>query len=505
MARRHRLASAVVFALLLASPRAPARAQDEPSTAAGTLDPGEDAKEKQEDEDLRERLTEREDKRRPIEPFEIPVAGRPLVLGGEYEIQLGFLRRFAVGDLADHHDRLLLEQDAELEAFYSFGEPLSIFAQVIPTMEQDLLPDSFEDVSDLYVERGEMWLFSEDIAGSHIDVDVGHLDFEDDRLWWWDDELDALRVAYANEPVEISLALARELLPERSDHGYVEPEHEGIVRWLGEASWDWLPGHQAAFFLVHQEDGSETEQVEDVVRTHREDDTDARLTWLGWRLMGISELPSKAAIGYWLDTAWVFGREHVLEFEPISDARSEVEERRSQDVGGFAVDAGVIAILPFTSEPRVFAGYAYGSGDSSPGEGNDDSFRQTGLQGNESGFGGVERFAHYGIVLDPELSNLSIPTFGVGLSLLDSSSVDLVYHHYRLVEDADSLRDTRLEFELTGHGRDVGDELDLVLAIEEWERFELELVAAAFRAGQAFGDERGTWSYGGFVAARYAF
>jgi hypothetical protein len=245
--------------------------------------------------------------------------------------------------------------------------------------------------------------------------------------------------------------------------------------------------------------------VEDVVRTRREDDTDARLTWLGWRLMGISELPSKAAIGYWLDTAWVFGREHALEFEQISDSRSEVEERRSRDVGGFAVDAGVIAILPFANEPRVFAGYAYGSGDSSPREGNDDSFRQTGLQGNESGFGGVERFAHYGIALDPELSNLRVPTFGVGLSLLDSSSVDLVYHHYRLVEHADSLRDARLQFELTRRSRDVGDEIDLVLAIEEWERFELELVGAGFRAGQAFGDDRGSWSYGGFAAVRYAF
>ncbi|MGH8627506.1 MAG: hypothetical protein ACREYC_20290, partial [Gammaproteobacteria bacterium] len=32
----------------------------------------------------------------------------------------------------------------------------------------DLLPDSFEALSDLFVERGEMWLYSEDIAGSHL-------------------------------------------------------------------------------------------------------------------------------------------------------------------------------------------------------------------------------------------------------------------------------------------------------------------------------------------------
>ena len=320
-----------------------------------------------------------------------------------------------------------------------------------------------------------------------------------------DAELDAARVAYDTGPVEVSLAFGRELLPERSDHGSVEPEHEGVVRWLGEASWDWLPGHEAAFFLVHQDDGSDTEQVEDVVRTRREDDSDARLTWLGVRGMGIHVTQSQAALGYWLDAAWVFGHERVLEFEEISDSRSEGMDRAAAGRGGFAVDAGVIAIRPFAGEPRVFAGYAYGSGDSSPGEGNDDSFQQTGLQANESGFGGVERFPHYGVVLDPELSNLSIPTVGVGLSLLESSSVDLVYHHYRLVEHAEALRDSRLEFDLNGQSRDLGDEVDLVLAVEEWERLELEFVAAAFRAGQAFGHERGTWSYGGFAAVRYGF
>ena len=41
--------------------------------------------------------------------------------------------------------------------------------------------------------------------------------------------------------------------------------------------------------------------------------------------------------------------------------------------------------------------------------------------------------------LDPELSNLSIVTVGAGVELLRSSSLDLVYHYYRLVEPADSI------------------------------------------------------------------
>ena len=152
---------------------------------------------------------------------------------------------------------------------------------------------------------------------------------------------------------------------------------------------------------------------------------------------------------------------------------------------------GLAWILPMAFEPRLFAGYAFGSGDRTLEEGTDHSFRQTGIEANEAGFGGVERFAHYGVLLDPELSNLQVLTVGAGLSLLRSSSLDLVYHYYRLDEPALFLRDARLEATLTGEHRDLGHGVDLVLALEEWERLEFELIGSAFRPGRAFGKDRG--------------
>jgi alginate production protein len=180
-------------------------------------------------------------------------------------------------------------------------------------------------------------------------------------------------------------------------------------------------------------------------------------------------------------------------------------ELTRRDVGGWGLDAGINWMLPLPWEPRLYAGYAFGSGDSSPESGDDHSFRQTGIETNEAGYGGVERFAQYGIALDPELSNLGILTIGAGLGLLRSSSLDLVYHYYRLVEPAEALRDSRLDFELDGQHRDLGHGVDLMLGLEEWERFELFLGLSAFRAGRAFGMEQGTWSYGGFCEAIYAF
>lgn len=108
-------------------------------------------------------------------------------------------------------------------------------------------------------------------------------------------------------------------------------------------------------------------------------------------------------------------------------------------------------------------------------------------------------------MLDPELSNLKVLTVGGGISLLRSSSLDLVYHKYRLVESATFLRGARLDDTLTGEHRGLGDEIDIVLALEEWERVEFEFIASAFRAGRAFGGDEGRWSYRGFAAMRIAF
>jgi hypothetical protein len=463
------------------------------------------AEEEKEDEGLRQHLTEREDKRRPLEPWSFDVCGRPLTIGGEYEIEVDSIRRRVYDPEPGTPNRVFLEQGLELEVFYSFGPELSLFAQARPTMEEDLLPDTFEEVSDYYVERGEMWLYSENIAGTHLNFDIGHLDFEDDRRWWWDDELDALRIAWELESVEIAFAAARELLPDRSDRDYVDPEQDGVLRLIGEAAWDWHDDHSLQAFLLHQEDQSDVDQPGEMVRTSREDDTDAWLTWLGARATGVVDLGAPGLLGYWLDTALVRGEQRVAELGEPSNGRSQVEELVRRDVSGWAIDLGLSVMLGLALEPRLYAGYAHGSGDESPDSATDRSFRQTGIQDNEAGYGGVERFSHYGFLFDPELSNLGVWTLGAGLSLFDSSSLDFVYHRYRQVELADSLPDSRLEATLTGENHAIGQEIDLVLAIEEWERLELFFVASGFRADRAFGEHDGEWSYGGVAALRYAF
>lgn len=456
------------------------------------------------DDALRERLTEREDKRRPPQPTHFDLGGRPLTLSGEYEIGLDTRRRRVIGGTPRERDRRLVEQGLEAEAFYSFGAPLSLFAQALVNSESDKLARG-NSRSDNFAERGEMWLFSENIRGSGISLDAGRLNFEDDRRWWWDGELDAVRVAYDGSRVGLDLAYAREFGPTRSDRGEIAAEEQGVHRVLGELSWDWSAGHAAELFFLQQSDRSTAGRIGQTLRRTREDDSDAKLTWLGLRFIGAFDGGSHGILGYWADAARVRGTERSIEYEDESATHSTVTEVSKRKVRGWALDVGVNWLLPMSWEPRLFVGYALGSGDATPDSGDDRTFRQSGLHANESGFGGVRRFAHYGVALEPELSNLRVFTLGAGCALLKSSSLDIVYHRYRLAERAGSLRGTALEFTLTGLDQDVGDGLDVVLGLEEWERFEFEFTVSAFRAGRAFGVDEGSKSYRGLISMRVAF
>lgn len=480
-------AAMVMFLLLVSSVTAQTDGEDEEPVA------------------LHERLTEREDESRLDQPYSVEVMGRPLFLSGQFELSLDFLDRLSLGADETPRGRLLLEPELEGELFYSFGDHLSLFAQLRVAMEQDLRDDTPERMSTRFVERGEMWLSSMDVAGSGLDLEFGRLDFEDDRLWWWDTDLDALRVSHESDEFEWALSWARELAPDRSDRHYIEAEHDGVQRLLFEATWDWSEEHTLQGFALLHRDHSSSEALGQQVRQERADESDARLLWLGLRAAGAWSSEARGLLGYWLDVAQVRGDEWVIEYDEDAPGSSVVEDISRQRVRGWGYDAGVTWLLPLALEPRLSLAVARTSGDRQPGDDVDRSFRQTGLHANEIGFGGVQRFGRYGELLDPELSNLSIATAGVGISLFESSSLDLLYHRYRLVEPAESLRDVRIDVELTGTDRDIGQAFDLVLAVEEWQRFELELSGLMFKPGRAFGTDHGDWVFGGFMALRVAF
>ena len=235
------------------------------------------------------------------------------------------------------------------------------------------------------------------------------------------------------------------------------------------------------------------------VREDRVDPSDATLWWGGVRVAGRTLQAAVGDFSYWADGAAVFGRENLLELEEAPGNREIVTSRRSQPVQGWAVDVGLRWESQFPGQPLFTLGYGVGSGDKRPDQGIDHSFRQTGLQSND------EEFRTYGELLRPELSNLSVPVFAVQFPVLSKSHIEFAYRHFRQIHAVPFVRDGRIEAEPNGTDKNLGQEWMLYGLLKEWKNIEIELVGAAFRAGNAYGALSGKMAYSLFTKITYEF
>ncbi len=503
MRLKRNAAITVIVGCLIA---APLHAAPESKTVSS---PGEEARDEfgdvEERQSLRDRLTEREDEIRVDDPTVVTLLGRRLTLTGAFETTIDFSRRTNVGAGESASGETLWESEVEIEAFYAFSKNTFFFAQGVAGFDRSVTaPAGTLQVQSSFLERGEMWWAQRNLFGRGIHLEVGRLDFDDDRTWWWDDDLDAIRLEFAGDDMDLEIAVAREFGARSTAEDGIDPTAHRVTRIFAEASWEWVEEHAIEWYLLRSIDRSGTEAVGVLVPERREDERDGTLTWTGPRLAGAWETSEHGSFAYWVDAAIVRGRETRLELEDFADGIRLVAARRNHTVRGWATDVGLTWAAPWAWEPRLTLGLAIGSGGDAT-ERTDRRFRQTGLHGNEAGFGGVQRFPRYGALLEPELSNLRVLTVGVGFSILRSSSIDLVAHDYRQVDVSDGLTDARLDLELTGDHEHVGSEVDLIVALEEWEAWEVELRGSAFRAGSAVLDRSSRWDYGGAVTVRFAF
>jgi hypothetical protein len=394
----------------------------------------------------------------------------------------------------------------QVELFYSFTEKLAIYLEGEFEWEKDIHNSGDEELqSDNFFQRAESWLYFKNVRDTGVDFDVGRLNFEDERRWWWDEELDAARVSYRTENIELSFAVAQEIWPINTDQDDIDPEQEDVLRLFAHGAWNYLPNHRLGIFSLTHRDHSSRDREGDVVKPDDEDESDADLNWLGARLSGRFDQVAGGHVSYWLDGAAVWGDERISEYEDLAHHRNLVDGTERRNVSGWGLDAAATWHLPLSYAPRLTLGYAFGSGDTNSESGSDRSFRQTGIGDNEASFGNARRFPTYGLILQPELSNMHIGTAGLGLSLRRNTTLDFVYHYYAQAQPTTSLRSAEIDTELNDSDRELGHALDVVLAAEEWETMGLEWRGSLFRTGDAFGEDRDETHWQTFVAIRFYF
>lgn len=376
--------------------------------------------------------------------------------GVELQIDAEWTREL---DLDSREDDDTLAVEPQLEAALAFTPNERVFGFLDLELVKLYLPETPAgstslstrlDVKELYVTLRDLY--------PGFSLQLGRSNFEDERQWLYDEELDGRRVYLFDNQVIYELSanrlnwLPRDLLDATVD--------ERVNNYFALTHLPYPDESKTTLYLLARDDR----------KPNGED-----LLFAGVQSLG--ELGSR--IDYWLDAALVVGKDDA------------------NDVVGQGFDLGASYTFDVTWEPAVTAGLAFGSGDAGPGD-PDRNFRQTGLQENEGEFTGVASFQYYGEVLDPELSNLMIFTFGLGVHPSEWSSIDLVYHYYRQNKAVDELRDTNLETDPDGVHRELGQAVDLIVGHQQKEEFELKLILGQFFPGSAFSDDASAAFFGRF-------
>jgi alginate production protein len=390
----------------------------------------------------------------PDEPPETRYPMMPSVtFGAHLEVNYEYRKNLDLDDRPDN-DASAIAPELSLAFSWDPDPRFQAFLNVVISktavwkIEADASPPS-EDVA---LELQEAFVLLRSLPGG-LSLQVGRQRFEDERQWLYDEELDAARLWLHRGALTAELSVSR----------------DGLVKkdLLSSAKRDEINNY--VLFAGYRLLADLTIEAYGIVR----DDQAAsrsRPVFLGVRSRGepIEDLD------YWFDLGYAGGRDG------------------SSRIRGWGIDLGAIYEWQVGPKPALTLGFAFGSGDPNPGDGTDRSFRQTGLQDNESDFGGATDFKYYGEVLDPELSNLLIFTVGVGIRPSDKVSLDLVYHDYLQQRASTTLRDAGIDAEPSGRRRRLGSAVDLILGLQEiYDRLEVKAVVGHFSPGAAFPDRNG--------------
>ena len=390
-------------------------------------------------------------------------------------------------DLRDDRarDRRDVEHEVKLRATAEISPTVQVRLEAVGLHETSARQGSNSERTSTLA-RGETWVrWAPDPKGP-LAVQAGRISLNERRAWWWDEDLDSVRVRWDDKAWGLDAGWARELARTDRNQPGIDPQQQGVNRFFGQATWKYTGRHALDGFWLLARDGSGVQRGalanEDAV-----DSSDLRANWWGARATGEFRYSGDHRIAYWADTAWVRGTEAVTAFEEDDHGRFRVDDIRSRKLRGHAVDLGATWTVPVRWTPRLTLGLARGSG-GTRNDAVDHNFRQTGLQENRTRMGGIKRMYRYGQLVRPELSNLQVASLGAGLRITEDASVELMWHRLRQVSASDQLPGSRLGADPGGSSRDIGREIDLLLALRSGKHVELTLGLSRFKPGRAFSE-----------------
>lgn len=429
---------------------------------------------------------------RPDERWKVPLFGRPLTIGGELETRTQSRLDYRL-DPRREDDDIQLRQRFKVELIYEWSPQISALFKGKVAYDADLYREDNREDIDTSVERDESWVFFSEIFGSDFGVQVGRQDFREKLNWWWDQDVDALRIHYDRRHLHLETAVARNLFGSDSgDSDRDDPATDRALRLLGHARWKWIDDHLVEAFFVYASGDVHEPAPGSIVNESFNTEPEPDLHWLGGRVRGKGEPADGWKLKYHFQAAWVDGEERFSVLDDTDDDQQVVISREKISVSGWGVDGAFgLELSDLPGNPSLTLGGAAGSADEDDELRRSGGFRQTGLQSNRAKIEGVNRLRYYGELYRPNLTNIAVSSAILTADLLEKSSLELAFHTYHQLEKAPFVSDSAISTRPDGTSTDLGFEVDLVLSLREWGSLDFRGVVALFRAGDAYGDFSG--------------
>ena len=426
-----------------------------------------------------------DDERRPDDQLQVDLLGRTLVIGGEIETALQMRGNYDLGT-DEGGDDLRLSPEIKLETVWLLDDDTVTFTDIKAFGEQDLYSQDGPTSGEAGIELSEAWILRTNLFDTPLAIQLGRQQLQDRREWWWDENLDMVRLHYFGSNVRAFVGIGREL-GYYSTLGRMDPEDRDIVRVAASARWDWADRQELHGYFLDHRDTSPLERIGSVIPEDDIDALDGHFTWFGLGARGRvrTEIPGK--FYYWGNLAVLQGNAEALQLEELANGDAVVTGQSRRQAVGWALDLGASFELPFAFEPYLTLGYARGS----------QGFRQTGLQGNNGKFRGNSRFRYYGEVLRPELANLAVTTVALGVPVTEHGWIEVIWHDYRQPVASERIVDSRLDIDPLGLSPSLGEEFDLIASYRPASGWDFELTTGLFLAGPAFGpaEGEGAWLF----------
>ncbi len=376
-------------------------------------------------------------------------------------------------DKNNQQDRLRFTPGLDVNFILTFPQGFYFFSEL--GIEDELtFQENVEKVNRVEAQVNELFIQAPLPFTIPSALRVGRQQFFEPRRWYLNEELDGIRFFFDPDPWHFKTSISTPVLDREEDYRYFDDIFRKRRQFdlLFETGYVIGPQKQKSFLSSY------------VLQRKDTSSNDDNPIWVGIRSYGRPKFKFdlfesgtlreffKPRLRYWIDAAFVGGTQ------------------QGQAIRGFAFDVGATYIArKIAFQPYFTLGFAYGSGDNDSSKGNDRNFRQTGFQNNSGKFGGVVNFDYYGVLFDPELSNMHIYTVGIGFRPIPRTSIDIVYHYYKQNWRSDELRDIDVRGDLNGANKDLGKEIDLIVGVRAIQNMRFRLRTGYFMPGKAFIDD----------------